>query len=76
MLDNIFATIIKIEQEVPKKYWMILEPANEQKYQQAMRQARIQLTKEGVYDAKMMKVLKKVRCKIEPNAAECTATDE
>lgn len=76
MLTNIFATIEKTEKEVPKKYWMILEPANEQKFQQAMHDARIQMTKDGIYDAKMMKVLKKVRCKIEPAAAECTATDE
>lgn len=76
MLDRIFHTIDKTEKDVPKKYWMILEPQNEQKYEEALRQARIQLTKEGVYDPKMMKVLKKIRCKVEPNAAECSNNDE
>ncbi|MEL0027698.1 MAG: putative solute-binding protein, partial [Perlucidibaca sp.] len=35
------------------------------------REARVQLTKEGFYDPKMMSLLKKVRCKIDPSAAEC-----
>lgn len=76
MLDKIFHTIDKNEKDVPKKYWMILEPEHEQAYQAALRDVRIQLTKEGVYDATMMKVLKKVRCKIEPNAPECSNNDE
>lgn len=76
MLDKIFNTIDKNEKDVPKKYWMILEPEHEKAYQQALRQARIQLTKEGVYDMTMMKVLKKVRCKIEANAAECSNNEE
>ena len=76
MLDKIFNTIDKNEKDVPKKYWMILEPEHEKAYQEALRQARIQLTKEGVYDVTMMKVLKKVRCKIEPNAPECSSNEE
>ena len=76
MLDKIFHTIDKTEKDVPKKYWMILEPENEKKYEAALRQARIQLTKEGVYDEKMMKVLKKIRCKIESNAPECSNNEE
>lgn len=76
LLDRNLVTIERMEKEIPKKYWMTLEPANEQKLQESMRNARIQMTKEGIYDARMMKVLKKVRCKAEPTAAECAMTDE
>jgi hypothetical protein len=76
MLDKIFHTIERNEKEVPKKYWMILEPEHEKSYQEALTKARIALTKEGVYDVTMMKVLKKIRCKIEPNAPECSNNDE
>ena len=55
---------------------MTLEPENEKKFQEALRTTRMQMTKDGVYDARMMKLLKKVRCKIEPTAAECALTDE
>jgi len=41
-----------------------------------MREARIQLTKDGFYHPKMMSLLKKIRCKIEPSAAECADTIE
>jgi hypothetical protein len=41
-----------------------------------LRQTRIQLTKDGVYDVTMMKVLKKIRCKIDANAPECSNNDE
>lgn len=76
MLDKIFNTIDKNEKDVPKKYWMILEPEHEKAYQEALRQTRIQLTKDGVYDVTMMKVLKKIRCKIDANAPECSNNDE
>jgi len=36
-----------------------------------MRNARIDLTKNGTYDKRMMSLLKKVRCQIEPMSAEC-----
>ena len=37
-----------------------------------MRSARIDLTKNGTYDKRMMSLLKKVRCQIEPQNAECS----
>jgi hypothetical protein len=41
-----------------------------------MREARIQLTKVGIYDPKMMNFLKKVRCKENPSNFECALNDE
>ncbi len=41
-----------------------------------MREARIQLTKAGIYDPKMMNFLKKVRCKENPSNFECALNDE
>ncbi len=76
LLDRNLVTIERTEKEIPKKYWMTLEPENEKKFQEALRTTRMQMTKDGVYDARMMKLLKKVRCKIEPTAAECALTDE
>ena len=36
-----------------------------------MRDSRQQLTKEGFYDERMMNLMKKVRCKLNPQDAEC-----
>ena len=64
-------TIAKAEADIPAKFWLDLSPADKDKYNNMMREARIQMTKEGFYDPKMMSMLKKVRCKIEPANAEC-----
>jgi TRAP-type C4-dicarboxylate transport system substrate-binding protein len=75
-LDELFAYVDKLEQDIPAKYWMTLTPEDDKRYKLMMREARIQMTKDGYYDPRMMKVLKKVRCKVNPADAECTMLDE
>ncbi len=53
-LNRTFGIIAKYESDIPSKYWMDI-PKNEQlNYMKMMREARIQLTKAGIYDPKMM----------------------
>lgn len=75
-LDRADVTIKQAEDGIPAKYWLDLTSADKEKYTVMMREARIQLTKDGIYDPKMMNLLKKVRCKIEPSAGECADTIE
>ena len=75
-LDELFKYIDKQEADIPAKYWMALKPEDETRYKAMMREARIQMTKDGYYDPRMMKVLKKIRCKIDPANAECALSDE
>lgn len=42
------------------------------KYREMMRQARVSMTADGIYDARMMRLMKRVRCRAEPAAAECS----
>lgn len=76
-IDEGFRVLTEMEKRaIPAKYWMDL-PANDRaKYQQMMREARLQMTKEGLYDARMMAVLKRVRCKHAPSNYECALSDE
>lgn len=60
------------EQAVPEKHWLNIPDSDRQKYFQMMKEARIQLTNEGFYDPKMMKLLKKIRCSLEPTRGECS----
>ncbi len=71
-LDLAERTIQQAEADIPAKYWLDLAPSDQSKYVLMMREARIQLTRDGIYDARMMNLLKRVRCKIEPAAAECS----
>lgn len=69
--DQALKMINKAEAEIGKQYWMDLPAADKEKYNIMLRDARISLTQEGIYDKNMMKILKRVRCQLEPSNAEC-----
>lgn len=75
-LEEVFERIKKVESEVADKHWMELPEDDKQRYTQLMREVRIQMTQQGFYDPKMMKILKRVRCSHDPSRAECTMDDE
>jgi hypothetical protein len=75
-LDRVFKIVAEAEKGIDAKYWMDISPAEHDKYVRMMREARLQLTKQGTYDPKMMSLLKKIRCKQYPSNAECAMTDE
>ncbi len=75
-LDKAFSLINRVEKEVPTQHWMDLSAPDQERYHKMMREARIQLTRDGVYDKNMMKLLKNVRCRVEPGNAECILTVE
>lgn len=75
-LPRAFDLIAKTEAAIPAKYWMDI-PANDKVgYVKLMRESRIDLTREGLYNKKMMSLLKRVRCQSEPSSFECALKDE
>ena len=58
------------------KYWLNVNPQDEEHYWQLLRDARIAMTKQGYYDPKMMSLLKRIRCKTKIESAECTQGGE
>jgi len=75
-LDRQMLEVRKIEQGVDARYWMELTPTVTPGYYKILREARIGLTKDGVYNKKMMGILKKIRCRQDPTNFECPLTDE
>jgi len=75
-LNSNFALIQRIEADLPAKYKMNLSSEDKTRYQQILRDARIGLTKRGIYDATMMSVLKCARCTVERTSFECTLGGE
>lgn len=69
--NRAMSIITKAEKDIPTASWMDLPPSDREGYVVMLRDARISLTKEGIYDPLMMKVLKKSRCSVEPGNAEC-----
>ena len=71
-----FQFVDKTERDIPAKYWMDVREAEKPGYHKIMREARIQMTRDGHYDAEMMRLLKKVRCNQNPSNFECSLKDE
>lgn len=72
MMDN----VIKIENSIDDKYWMDLNNNDKVGYIKLMREMRIDLIKDGVYNKKMTALLKRVRCKQDATSFECALNDE
>jgi hypothetical protein len=69
--DGAFEFIDRATKTIDPKYWVKLNPKDKPGYAAMMRQSRIALRDKGVYDGKMLKILRKIRCKENPTAAEC-----
>ncbi len=74
--DRTIAIVKRYEHDVDPKYWMHIPDADRPRYIAMMRTARIDLTKNGTYDKRMMSLLKKVRCQYAPAEAECSDNQE
>lgn len=75
-LPRAFTILGKMKQDIPAKYWMQIPDTDKIGYQKMMREARIQLTKEGIYDKKMMELLWRARCAENRQNFECALKDE
>jgi hypothetical protein len=75
-IDRFIEFIRSSEKDIPEKLWIELSPKDKVKYWRMLREARIRMTQEGIYDSSMMTLLKKVRCRHDPANEECSAFDE
>lgn len=75
---NLFDTLQKpidaAEQEI--LYFFPAPDGEYDNYQALLTDARMSMTAEGIYAPKMISILKKVRCKHEPNNSECSNDKE
>ena len=69
--DRVNEFVEKETKEIDPKYWINLSDEATQQYGGMLRDVRIQLRDQGVYDGKMLKLMRKLRCKTNPAAAEC-----
>lgn len=72
MMDN----VARIESSIDEKYWEDLNNNDKVGYIKLMREMRIDLIQEGVYNKKMTSLLKRIRCKQDSASFECALNDE
>ena len=75
-LPKSFSMINRLESGIPAKYKLNLSAEDKLKYQKLLREGRMDLTKQGIYDAGMMSVLKKARCSVDKANFECSLGGE
>ena len=70
-LDKILEALAKEEQAVDPKWWVEIPQEDKREYEVLMRDSRIQLRDQGYYDAEMLTLQRRVRCRIDNSRAEC-----
>lgn len=66
----------KLDKSIPDQYWSELSTNDKVGYIRLMREMRVKLIKDGLYNKKMTSLLKKVRCQQDSTAQECSMADE
>jgi hypothetical protein len=62
--------------QIPATWWIDVDHHEKQEYDSMMRAARLKLRETGYYDATMLKIMKRIRCKVDPQRPECSQDTE
>lgn len=69
--DKVDEFIKQETESIEEKYWVSLSEEDTSTYLGMLREVRIKLRDQGVYDANMLKLMRTLRCREVPTAAEC-----
>ena len=75
-LDQAMKIARRADKDIPENFWLDPSPAEVDEYMTLMRQGRVLMANKGIYDKQGLKLIKKIRCSIEPSAAECSERTE
>jgi hypothetical protein len=68
--------IYNAERSIPESLWLDLSPENSLRYSLMLREARIDLANQGLYNKRGLRIVKKVRCSLNPTDSECASEAE
>jgi hypothetical protein len=74
--DRAMRVINSAREEIDDKWWIEISDADTKRYNEMMREARVEMTGNGVYDKDMMTLLRNIRCNIDAGRAECSDKQE
>jgi hypothetical protein len=74
--NQLLSLVKRAEKAVPAHYWIDITGKARTRYDNLFRDVRIKLRNEGVYDATMLTLLRRVRCRQDPARAECAQKEE
>jgi len=74
--DRAMGLINNAEKGIPASSWLDLPPENIPKYVIMLRESRIEIAKQGMYNKEALNVMKRVRCSINSADSECATKNE
>ena len=74
--DHAMSLIKKAEAGIPAATWDDLPPENIPKYVLMLREARIDIAKQGLYNKQTLNIIKRARCSVNGSDAECASKNE
>jgi hypothetical protein len=74
--DRAMQLVKQADASVPASTWMELSAENAYKYTLMLRESRVDIAQKGLYDKRGLKVIKKVRCTVNPADPECATKSE
>jgi hypothetical protein len=75
-IERVINLTKKTDKEIPEKLWIDPSPEDNERYLALMRDGRIEMAEKGFYDKKGLKLVKKIRCSVYPDASDCTQPTE
>ena len=76
LFDQAMEVIEAGYEEVPEERWVEIPDEDRRAYDEMMREARIGMRDDGIYDGHMLELLFNIRCRMEPGRAECAEDTE
>ena len=64
------------EDRIDLHWWINISEDDQAQYHEMYRKTRLSLRKKGIYDSKMLTVMRMVRCKKDPNRYECSVDNK
>jgi hypothetical protein len=74
--DNVLELTRRADATIPAKFWLDPSEVDAERYINLMRDGRIDMAERGFYDKKGLKIIKRIRCEVNPAAADCSQPSE
>ncbi len=74
--EEAMAEVSKAKSAIPNRYWVNMIGTKQDEYNGFLRESRISLMQEGLYDSRALHIMKRVRCHYNPHADECLTGEE
>jgi len=74
--DRLLQLIRTGDSSIPPQAWIDVSPEDAYKYTLLLREARLDMAQKGLYDKRGLKVIKRIRCHVNPGDPECATKSE